>query len=216
MKGFISKKQINYARKLNSSSRVLDRILDFPGINDFYRSNLLELKLDFKRISKLKPKAAIEYIENELGYDDYLKENANKFGFTYTNLKMILKYLKLIAENSSSLEELKSRVNYLRNICHNREKSNEVISLSTIHSAKGLEFDNVYVIDLIDGELPSSFSIDQFEAGKIDSLEEERRLFYVAMTRARKRLNLLTVKYLDKKILETSRFLNEIKESAKN
>lgn len=216
MKGFISKKQINYARNLNSSSRVLDRILDFPGINDFYRRNLLELKLDFKRISKLKPKAAIEYIENELGYDDYLKENANKFGFTYTNLKMILKYLKLIAENSSSLEELKSRVNYLRNICHNREKSNEVISLSTIHSAKGLEFDNVYVIDLIDGELPSSFSIDQFEAGKIDSLEEERRLFYVAMTRARKRLNLLTVKYLDKKILETSRFLNEIKESAKN
>src|SRR5699024_8427310 len=102
--------------------KVLDRILDFPGINNFYKKNLMELKLDFKRISKLNPKNAIHYIENDLGYDDYLKENANKFGFTYANLKMILKYLKLIAENTSTIEEFIARLNYLRNISLTKSK----------------------------------------------------------------------------------------------
>lgn len=216
MKGYISKKHINYARKLNSSAKVLDRILDYPGINNFYRSNLMELKLDFKRISKYSPEKAIIHIEKELGYDDYLKENANKFGFTYTNLKMILKYLKLIAEETSSIEELSARINYLRNISLNRNKKGSSITLSTIHSAKGLEFDNVYMIDLIDGELPSSFSIDEFESGKIEHLEEERRLFYVGMTRAKKKLSLITIKYLDKRVLESSRFLGEIKNNIGN
>ena len=216
MKGYISKKHIGYAGKLDSSMRVLDRILDYPGINNFYRTNLLELKLDFKRISKLNPKAAISYIEDELGYDEYLKENANKFGFTYSNLKMILEYLKLISESSSNLEEFRARINYLRNISITRNNRKNIITLSTIHSAKGLEFDNVYIIDLIDGELPSSFSIDEFESGNLENLEEERRLFYVAMTRARKRLSLITVKYLDKKILESSRFLAELKNNNEN
>lgn len=216
MKGYISKKHINYARKLNHNSKVLDRILDFPGINDFYKRNLMELKLDFKRISKLKPLAAIDYIERELGYDDYLKENSNKFGYTYNNLKTILKYLKLIAESTSSLEELINRVKYLRNISTIRGPKEDFVTLSTIHSAKGLEFDKVYIIDLIDGELPSSSSIDNLNAGKFQSMEEERRLFYVGMTRARKKLSLITIKYLDKKILETSRFLEEIKNNIDN
>src|SRR5699024_929434 len=86
IKGYISKRQINYARKLNSNLSVFDRIMDFPDINKYYMKNLRELKSDFEKIKVLKPKEAIEYIEYELGYDEYLRENSIKFGHTYSNL----------------------------------------------------------------------------------------------------------------------------------
>lgn len=88
----------------------------------------------------------------------------------------------------------------------------DFVSLMTIHTSKGLEFDNVFIFGLIDGIFPSSRAIME----KVDGLEEERRIFYVALTRARKRLfltdsggyNYTGVKY-------PSRFLNEIKETAR-
>lgn len=67
------------------------------------------------------------------------------------------------------------------------------INLSTIHSAKGLEFDRVYIIDLVDGDFPSTNSIENYNKGDIKLLEEERRLFYVGMSRAKTHLSLITV-----------------------
>jgi DNA helicase-2/ATP-dependent DNA helicase PcrA len=81
--------------------------------------------------------------------------------------------------------------------------------LSTVHSAKGLEFDRVYMVDLIEGEFPN-FNQDSSE--DLESLEEERRLFYVGMTRAKKYLTLITYKNLEEKQLEQSRFLDELQE----
>lgn len=63
--------------------------------------------------------------------------------------------------------------------------------MSTIHPSKWLEFDSVYMIDLINGDKPSSINIDLYEDGVLDALEEERRLFYVGITRAKRNLILL-------------------------
>ena len=152
--------------------------IDFrlPGINDFYKRNLRELKLDFKKLSKLRPADAINYIEHILEYDFYLKENAIKFGYTYDNLSSMLFYLKLISEDCENLQEFLGRLKYIEGLYTNSNRNKNAITLSTIHSAKGLEFENVYMIDLIDGEFPSTSSIDAYLKGDIDQLEEERRL----------------------------------------
>ena len=209
IKGYISKKQINYAKTLDSNACVFDRIMEYPGISEFYKKNLRELKLDFKRITKLKPYDAIKYIESILEYGEYLKENSKKYGMTYDTLKMYIFYLELIAKSTNSLSEFIGRLNHLQYLCSNSNTNSDSITLSTVHSAKGLEFDRVYMVDLIEGEFPN-FNQDSSE--DLESLEEERRLFYVGMTRAKKYLTLITYKNLEEKQLEQSRFLDELQE----
>lgn len=75
------------------------------------------------------------------------------------------------------------KLNNLKELLKNASNSNSNISISTIHSSKGLEYDNVFIIDLIDGEFPQKSVLNSFDE---KLLEEERRLFYVAMTRAKK------------------------------
>lgn len=210
IKGYISKKQINYAKNLNANQCVFDRIMDFPGINDFYKRRLRELKFDFKKLSKRRPVEAIKYIEYYLEYDVYLRENAIKFGYTYENLNSILFYLKLISEECEDLNDLIGRLKHIQYLCSNSSNNKDTITLSTIHSAKGLEFENVYMIDLVDGEFPNSLSIESFNKGELDLLEEERRLFYVGMTRAKKHLTLITMNTINGNSKEASIFLSEL------
>lgn len=209
-KGYISKRQINYAKTLNYNLSVFDRILDFPGLSNFYKSTINELKLDFKKLSKMNPTDAIDFIEYELEYEKYLKENSMKFGYTYDVLKTIMYYLKLIAKDSKNLNELLNRLKYLEYLCRNSKNSKDAVTLSTIHSAKGLEFDRVYMIDLIDGDFPSASSIEASEKGKYELIEEERRLFYVGMSRAKYHLSLITVNNIGEKRVEPSRFLLDL------
>lgn len=213
-KGYISKKHINFSKTLDHKISVFDRITDYPGLNEFYKRTLRELKLDFKRISKLKPREAIEYIEKDLKYDDYLKENSLKFGYTYDTLMNILFYLKLISKGSVDLSDFLGRLKHLQYLSANSKNNKNTITLSTIHSAKGLEFERVYMIDLVDGDFPSISSIESLEKGSFELLEEERRLFYVGMTRAKKHLTLMTMKSLGNKILDPSRFLTELEQQA--
>lgn len=213
-RGYISKKHINYAKTLDYRMNVFDRISEFPGLNDFYKRTLRDLKFDFKKISKLKPRKAIEYIEKDLEYKEYLKENSTKFGYSYDTLSNILFYLKLIAMNLTSLSEFLGRLKHLQYLCLNSHSNKNTITLSTIHSAKGLEFDSVYMIDLVDGEFPNSSSIESIEKGNLELLEEERRLFYVGMTRAKKHLTLMTMKSLNEKSVDISRFILEVENQA--
>lgn len=213
MKGFISRKQISYAKNLDSSLSVFDRILDFPGINRFYQNNLKQLKLDFKKLSKLSPGLAIDFIEYDLEYGEYLKDASIKLGHTYDNLNTMLYFLKTIGSEVNDLEGFTQRLNRIRNLCLDSDDSKDSLTLSTVHSAKGLEFENVYMIDLIDGEFPTATSIEEASRGKCGLLEEERRLFYVGMSRAKSNLQLLTYKRINNKSTEVSSFLKELDKS---
>ena len=210
LKGYISKKHISFAKTLDYRISVFDRIIEYPGLSEFYKRNLRELKLDFRKISRLKPVDAIEYIEKEMEYDEYLKENSIKFGYTYDTIKTILFYTKLIAKNCDNLDEFLGRLKQLKYLSMNSKNNAHSLALSTIHSAKGLEFENVYIIDLVDGEFPSISSIESMEKGNLKPIEEERRLFYVGMTRAKKHLTLLTSKTIGEKYHTQSRFLKEL------
>ena len=212
MKGYISKVQLNYAKTLDHNKSVFDRINLYPGINEFYKRTLRELKMDFKRISSLKPREAIKYIENNLEYDNYLKEQSMKSGNSYENLSSMLFYLKLIANDSNDLNHLIGRLKHLQHLYRNSKENLNGITLSTVHSIKGLEFERVYIIDLIEGDFPSQSSIDSLDKGESDLMEEERRLFYVGITRAKQHLSLVTLKSIGAKLLEPSRFLRELQE----
>ncbi|NLY86011.1 MAG: ATP-dependent helicase [Tissierellia bacterium] len=209
-KGYISKKHINYAKTLNYDLSVFDRIMDYPGLSNFYKSNLRQLKLDFDKLAKLAPYDAIEYIEYTLEYERYLKENSMKLGYTYDTLKTMLFFLKFIARNCKSIEDFLYRLNYLENLCSKSQRNRNGLTLSTIHSAKGLEFDRVYMVDLVDGDFPSISSVEGVEKGRFDLFEEERRLFYVGMTRAKYHLSLITVNTIGERKVEPSRFIGEL------
>ncbi|MBZ2174227.1 ATP-dependent helicase [Schnuerera sp. xch1] len=212
MNGFISKKQLNYIKTLNHNQSIFNKLLDIPGITQFYRKNFLDLKLAFKKLSKMKPLDAINHIEKNLGYEDYLKESCMKFGHTFDTLRTILNYTKIIASKTKDFNDFIERLKYLQYLCTQSKGVKEGITLSTIHSAKGLEFERVYIIDLVEGDFPTISSIDAFNRGNIEALEEERRLFYVGMTRAKNHLILLTIDNKNSKKMEVSRFLKELEE----
>lgn len=210
MKGYISRKQINYIKKLNYNQSVFDRLLDFPGINRFYRNNFNELKKDFKILSGLNPYDTICYIEYELEYEDYLRESSMKLGHTLDFLKSVLCLIKIIASGTEDFNQFLQRLKYLENISKKSKNVKNGVTLSTLHSAKGLEFKNVYMIDLIEGDFPNNIIIEEFDNGNIQALEEERRLFYVGMTRAKEHLSLVTVNNKNNKPVDSSRFLIEL------
>jgi DNA helicase-2/ATP-dependent DNA helicase PcrA len=146
----------------------------------------------------------------EAGYEDYLGE-------TYTNYRSRtedLEQLAVFARNFANTDDFLSQLSLLTNLeaedDRTRSDDQEQLRLSTIHQAKGLEFDVVFVIMLCDGLFPSARSLEDLE-----DEEEERRLFYVAVTRARNEL------YLSYPLVRLtpgggdymqmpSRFLNEI------
>ena len=210
MDGFISKNQVNYIKTLNLDKSVFQRLLSLPGLNNFYKRNFLDLKLNFKKLSKMKPYEGICHIENNLGYGDYLRESGMKLGYTLDSLKTILNYIKIIASKTHDFNEFIGRLKYLEYLSIQSKNTRDGITLSTIHSAKGLEFNRVYLIDLIDGDFPPTSSIDAFKKGNIESLEEERRLFYVGMTRSKRHLTLMAYNNRNDKEISPSRFLLEL------
>ena len=121
----------------------------------------------------------------EAGYEDYLKENYANYQSRLEDLEQ----LSVFATQFSALDEFLTQLALLTNLEAEDEqpaqKDDEMLRLSTIHQAKGLEFEVVFLIMLCEGLFPSSRSM-QTDAG----LEEERRLMYVAITRARNELYL--------------------------
>lgn len=163
----------------------------------------------------LEPKKADKILYEYLldcGYIDELRLSEQEERID--NIKVLITQLENYLKKEDSTLEM-----FLQDIAlyssqdemENKDKVQDCVNLMTIHTAKGLEFENVFVYGLIDGIFPSSRAIQE----KIDGLEEERRIFYVALTRAKKRLFLTDsgghtysgVKY-------PSRFLKEIKEQA--
>jgi len=214
-KGYISKKMILWLKTKNFKGSLFSQLLKYPLLSDYYKKSIRELELDFKRLSKLSPFKSIEYIMDKLDYENYLRENSMKFGSTYQNLIEMIFYLKLIAKETQDLNDFKDRLSKLNEVLFSSSKNESNITLSTIHSAKGLEFDNVYIIDLVDGSFPCASSIEELENKNPSSYEEERRLFYVGMTRAKKSLHLLSYAKIENKKTDPSRFLKELQISSK-
>jgi len=121
----------------------------------------------------------------EAGYEDYLKETFANFRTRIEDLGQLAIFAQQFPDTGDFLAQLALLTNVEAESDQPANKDDEQVRLSTIHQAKGLEFDVVFVIMLCDGLFPSSRSLDT-----ADGEEEERRLFYVAVTRARNELYL--------------------------
>ena len=172
---------------------VLESLLDLDELNDFYLNKITSLRNDFKRLKRMKMEDKIDCILYELGYGDYL-DNFNEF--SNLNYNLIFDLIKYLSKDLKTFDEFIEKLDNLKELLKNASSSKSNISISTIHSAKGLEYDNVFIIDLIDGEFPQKSVLNSFDE---KLLEEERRLF------------LFTIKERNNLPVEPSIFYNELK-----
>ncbi|PYL70677.1 MAG: DNA helicase UvrD [Verrucomicrobia bacterium] len=118
-------------------------------------------------------------------YDDYAKVNFTNYELRREDLNQLSVFGRQFKDVHEFLAQLALISNVDAEAAPNQTAEKEAVNLSTVHQAKGLEFNTVFIIWLTDGMFPSSRSLD-----RRDALEEERRLFYVAITRARDELYL--------------------------
>ncbi|HAE42656.1 MAG TPA: hypothetical protein DCG34_07025, partial [Clostridiales bacterium] len=131
------------------------------------------------------------YIRYDMGYEDYLSRMEKDGRITYSSMFLNVEITKEICRNSENIIGFLSNLDYLRMLLKDsKEGHGNNIILSSIHSTKGLEFDRVFLIDNIFGEFPLTRK-NQSAADYLRYLEEERRVFYVGMTRAVSMLEIL-------------------------
>jgi len=211
---YISKQQIDYLKNQDQTQSVFDHLAALPNLPAFRKKNFQAMKRQFSQLNAMNPLDAIRYIRKELHYEKKLEEFSERLGLTLDAFQGILSTLENIAQGMKTHKEFADRLKYLDQLMREsaEHKRENAVMLSTLHSAKGLEFESVYMLDLVNGILPNLESIKSAEKNKPDSLEEERRLFYVGMTRAKQELELLTVENLNGQDVIESQFVGEIRE----
>lgn len=204
---------INRPKRYISRDAMLDETVSFGKMKAFYAEKdwiaerIESLEGDLRAIARMSPLAAVNYIRQGMGYDEYLIEYAafrrmrpEELLETADELKESAAGFKTFDEWFAHIEAYKEEL--LRQAAQRRTET-DAITLATMHSAKGLEFPIVYILDANEGITPHS------RAMLDEDMEEERRLFYVAMTRAKTRLHVYAVRERYHKKAEVSRFVWE-------
>ncbi|WP_326908300.1 ATP-dependent helicase [Sedimentibacter sp. MB31-C6] len=175
----------------NFDMTVFDILNNIRGLDYYVYDRIDTFRRDINYINKLKPKDIIRFIKLDLEYMNYIERMQEEGRNNMSNSLHILEILDEIGSNCDNIKEFINKIYKLQEIIKNASINKESnITLTTIHSAKGLEYDYVYMIDNIDGEFPldrKNMSHKEYEK----FLEEERRIFYVGMTRAKKVLKIL-------------------------
>ena len=215
-----SRKRSDFYRIMNRPNRYFSRdafdtpIVSFDRLKSFYQDRdwmeerICDLEADLRAMAPLKPVAAVNYIRKAIGYDDYLRsyaefrrmkpeelfETADKLAESAAEFATFVEW----KEHAARYEEELKKQNQ-----EEREETKDRVTLSTMHSAKGLEYPVVFVVDANEGIVP------HHKAGLPADIEEERRLFYVALTRAKARLHVAAVKERYHRKTDVSRFVEE-------
>jgi len=215
---YISKKAIGFLHASGPGDNVFNKLCQYPELKHYQIEKLQDLRKVFSNISTSSPLRAIEIIENDLGYKAYLDSQVTKMGFSKEQIRHYFSHLKLIASNSKTLLAFEERLEYLKKHIQNSKFNNQssAVTLSTMHGSKGLEFDTVFVIDATDGIIPAKKAIAKSDKGNEDMLEEERRLFYVSISRARYKLHIIQTRFLNGEYTRPSPFISELLEGNDN
>ncbi|RRJ25975.1 ATP-dependent helicase [Lachnoanaerobaculum gingivalis] len=210
----ISNKPNRYISRdsLVSSKANIETLFDYYDDKSYMIKRIIELREHLRTIKNLKPATALRYIRNVVGYDEYIEEYCDMNGVESDECYTVLGDLENSASEFNTFNDWFVHMeDYKEELIEARKKSNEEdtgVRLMTFHSSKGLEFDIVYIIDVNEGSVPYK------KAKGADEIEEERRMFYVAMTRARHKLFICYCKENFGKSIGKSDFIVELSSKA--
>lgn len=208
-------KIINKPKRYISREMLTDEPFDFDKLKIKYKNKdwaiekLEQMEYDLKVLSGLKPFAAVHFIRKAIGYDSYLEEyceyrhiQVEEIYHTLDELEEMAKQYKTFSSWFEGIEKFKEE--FKEKTKKNSKQIKNGVSITTMHSAKGLEYDVVFILEVNEEMCPYK------KAKKPEEIEEERRMFYVAMTRAKTYLHIYEVKEYYNKDLKPSRFLEEV------
>lgn len=205
-KTYLKKNQAELLCRISEEKEIplLEAVDYLESISGMVRGKCKSLQTNLRKMIKEDPGKALFRIEAPLGYGEYMERN----GMDQNKLFI----LKMLAVNEGSVHGFLQRLTYLNDYLKEKKSyGKEPFILSTIHSSKGLEYEQVYLLDVCDGVFPATQGknspITREEAQR--QREEERRLFYVGITRAREQLHIFRIKN------ESSCFLKELMEEEK-
>lgn len=212
-----SRERIDFLRIINKPLRYITRSYitqpaDINALKRGYEGNeqmseqVEKLVSDISLIRSMSPFAAVNYIRKGVGYDEYIRNYIYEHKADKEELYNVLDELAHRASQYMSLSQwLEDIAEYIRQCDKDRQNNTaDGVHMLTMHGSKGLEYKIVLVMDVCEGIIPYNKAV-------LDSqIEEERRLFYVAMTRAKEKLNLLYPKQRYNKDTTRSRFIEEL------
>ena len=205
---------LNKPKRYLSRESLTDEVVDFLEWEKLYEEQpwiaerVVKLSYDVKLLEKMSPYAAINYIRRGIGYEDYLREYATDHNRKSEELLDILDQIQESAKGFASVDKwvfhMKEYEEQLTRIARQKNANPNSVELATFHSAKGLEFANVFIMEVNESWVPYRKSVLERD------IEEERRLLYVGLTRAKEKLWISYVKEIHNKSSEPSRFIKEI------
>lgn len=206
---------MNRPKRYIGRDSLLDQNVKWEEWKLFYQNQpwiaerIERLEYDIHMLEKMNPYAAINYIRKGIGYDDFLTEYTKRRSVNEEELFDILDEIQSGAKGFATYRQWKQHIeeyiDTMEQLAKQKQQCLEAVTLATLHSSKGLEFEVVFILDVNEGIMPYKKAVLEKD------IEEERRLFYVGMTRAKRKLSLYSVQSIHEKNAEISRFVNESK-----
>lgn len=212
-----SRARQDYLQILNRPKRYIGRecldtqMVDLERLRCYYEDKywvvqrIDKLESDLRVVGRMDPYTAVNYIRHGIGYETYLEEYAD---YRKIRCEDLLEVLDRLAESAKNFQTHTEWMKYmdeytelLKTQAKSAKREENALTLMTMHSAKGLEFKIVFLIDVNDGIIPYKKALMQSD------VEEERRMFYVGLTRASERLHICSLKEKYGKSLKPSPFL---------
>lgn len=206
---YLTKKIINdLERYKDNYVSIFDFLIDNYHLNKYQVDTIKGIRAAFKRARNMTPYKGLEHLMIHLGYYDYLDRKAEENNASSRGYIQIVDTIIEIARDVEKYDEIKTKMKELSEVLNNsRTNTKAKLHLSTLHSSKGLEFDEVFIINANDGVIPSVPENKMTKKEAKEALEAERRLFFVGVTRAKNNLNIICTEH-------ESEFIEEMRESA--
>jgi len=212
---YISKDNLNL---IKDEPDFINALINKCDLHPKQVKTINDLDIDISYVKGLNPKNAISYIRTTLDYDRYILDYCANRKIKTNGLIEILNELESSATNFKTIQEYLEHIERVKSelVENKNNKETDGVIFTTMHSAKGLEFKNVYIIGANEGTIPheKSYEIDD-EEKKNDQIEEERRLMYVAITRAEEHICISSPVSKYGKKVSKSRFVEDIKAPTK-
>jgi len=201
---YMSKLNLENLRRNNIKEDCFEMLKDIEGVPVFQMKMLDKLKKNIHILNKISLKSAIDNIVLSIGYHDYIREYCTKFKIDLGEMEDVIDEFRQSIEGYNSIIAFLAHVEQVKEEIKKgkRNTTEDAVILSTIHGVKGMEFKNVFLINCNEENIPHVNSMDK-------NIEEERRLFYVGVTRAINNVWLCISKNVKGKVKETSRFIVE-------